>query len=137
MNIDTEIRADLGMAEPKNVLGGMLKTCCNDPVTGYYRTGACETGSDDHGAHVVCTQVTADFLAFLKKAGNDLVTPAPQYGFKGLKPGDQWCVCAASWKEALDEGVAAPIILSATHERALEYMSLEELQAHAIDFQNN
>jgi len=135
--LDQAQREKLGIDAPRNVIGGLLETCCSEPMTGFYRTGACETGRNDRGAHVVCTQVTTEFLDFLKKAGNDLITPAPQHNFTGLKPGDKWCVCAASWKDACDHGVAAPIVLSATHERALDYIALEELQANAIDFQNN
>ena len=96
------------MSNQRNVLGGLLKTCCTSPVTGFFRTGCCETDSTDHGAHVVCVEVTSEFLEHLKSAGNDLITPVPQFAFPGLKPGDKWCVCAASWKDALDAGVVAP-----------------------------
>ncbi|MCB9555318.1 MAG: DUF2237 domain-containing protein [Deltaproteobacteria bacterium] len=125
------------MSSQRNVLGGPLATCCTSPMTGFFRTGCCETSAADAGAHVVCTQVTPEFLAYLRARGNDLITPAPQFGFAGLKAGDRWCVCARSWKEAFDAGVAAPIVLAATHERALEFMTLEELKAHAIDFEGN
>jgi len=114
------------------VLGGKLKECGSAPLTGFFRDGCCNTGPDDHGVHVVCTRVTAEFLKFSKATGNDLSTPAPQFGFAGLQPGDRWCVCAARWKEALDAGQAAPVDLEATHESALQFMSLEELKAHAI-----
>ena len=116
----------------RNVLGGKLKECSRAPLTGFFRDGCCDTGPDDHGVHVVCTRVTAEFLSFSKATGNDLSTPAPQFGFAGLQPGDRWCVCAARWKEALDAGKAAPVDLEATHEGALQYMSLAELKAHAI-----
>ena len=116
----------------RNVLGGKLKECSRAPLTGFFRDGCCDTGPDDHGVHVVCTMVTAEFLSFSKATGNDLSTPAPQFGFAGLQPGDRWCVCAARWKEALDAGMAAPVDLEATHEGALQYMSLAELKAHAI-----
>lgn len=102
-------------------------------MTGFYRTGKCETGTNDSGRHVVCAQVTEEFLAFTKSRGNDLSTPFPVYNFPGLKPGDRWCLCASRWKEALDAGVASPIILAATHEATLEYVSLEELKEHALD----
>ncbi len=115
----------------KNVLGQPLRPCSHDPVTGFYRTGSCESGPDDVGCHAVCSEVTEEFLAFSKMAGNDLSTPRPEYGFPGLQPGDRWCVCAARWKEAYDAGVAPPVILQATSSAALEYVSLEELQQHA------
>jgi len=120
------------MAQAKNVLGGDLQVCCTAPMTGFYRDGSCNTGGGDFGAHVVCAQMTSEFLAFTKAKGNDLSTPAPQYHFPGLKPGDRWCLCASRWKEAMDEGVAPPIILTATHASALEYAALSELQAHAL-----
>ncbi len=115
----------------KNVLGGPLRSCCMDPITGFYRTGKCETGPEDLGAHVVCAEVTEAFLAFSRSLGNDLTTPNPELGFAGLRPGDRWCLCALRWKEALDAGVAPPVVLSATHEAALDYVSLDELRAHA------
>lgn len=117
----------------KNVFGKTLESCCTDPMTGFYRTGYCETGGDDHGLHVVCARMTAAFLRFTRTRGNDLSTPAPQYGFPGLKPGDRWCLCAARWKEAMEAGVAPPVVLAATHISALEFVSLEELEAHADD----
>ncbi len=115
----------------KNLLGRPLETCSSNPVTGFYRSGCCETGEDDHGLHVVCVQVTADFLAFSASRGNDLSTPRP--GFAGLRPGDRWCVCAARWKEALDAGVAPPVYLAGTHEDATAVCPREQLLAHAID----
>lgn len=121
------------MAEAKNVLGGKLETCCTSPMTGFYRTGTCETGPLDVGTHVICAQLTAAFLSFTKSRGNDLVTPAPEHGFPGLQPGDRWCLCATRWREALEAGVAPPVILAATHEAALRYVSLQDLKKHALD----
>lgn len=117
----------------RNVLGGPLAVCCTRPMTGFYRTGSCETGRDDAGSHTVCTQVTAEFLEFSAEAGNDLSTPRPEFGFPGLKPGDRWCVCAARWKEAADAGVSAPVVLASTHEAALRVVTLDELRAHALE----
>ena len=116
-----------------NVLGQPLLPCGLDPLTGFYRDGCCNTGYDDPGMHVVCVRVTREFLAFSKKAGNDLSTPAPAFGFPGLKPGDQWCLCAGRWKEALDAGAAPPVILSATHEETLAMLPLEALKRYAVD----
>ncbi|HEY9762858.1 MAG TPA: DUF2237 domain-containing protein [Trichocoleus sp.] len=115
----------------RNVLGGELECCCTSPMTGFYRDGFCSTGGGDVGAHVVCAQVTAEFLAFTKARGNDLSTPVPAFSFPGLKPGDRWCLCASRWKEALDAGAAPPVVLEATHALALEYVSLDELKQHA------
>lgn len=119
--------------DAKNVLGGPLQTCCNSPMTGFFRDGKCNTGGGDFGAHVVCARMTAEFLAFSKARGNDLITPAPHYSFPGLKPGDCWCLCASRWQEALEAGVAPQVNLAATHALALEYVSLEDLQRHALD----
>ncbi len=121
------------MISAKNVIGGELKTCCTSPMTGFFRTGKCETGAQDYGMHLVCAEVTADFLAFSQARGNDLSTPQPIYDFPGLKPGDCWCLCAARWKEALDAGIAPPILLAATHESMLNYIPIEVLKEHAID----
>jgi uncharacterized protein (DUF2237 family) len=121
------------MTEARNVLGGTLQTCCTSPMTGYYRDGKCNTGGGDYGAHLVCAQVTQQFLVFSKARGNDLSTPVPGFGFPGLKPGDRWCLCASRWKEALDDGMAPPVVLEATHASALEYVSISELQPYAID----
>ena len=121
------------MSKGTNVLGNTLETCCISPMTGFYRNGCCETGAGDQGVHVVCAQVTEEFLAFTQARGNDLSTPMPMFGFPGLKPGDKWCLCAARWKEALDAGVAPPVVLSATHAAALEYVSLTELKQYALD----
>ena len=116
-----------------NVLGTELQPCSTDPLTGFYRDGCCTTGGDDSGVHTVCALMTEEFLAFSAEMGNDLSTPQPAFGFGGLKPGDQWCLCASRWKEALDHGTAPPVVLAATHMATLEYASLEELKAHAID----
>ncbi|MEM6349911.1 MAG: DUF2237 domain-containing protein [Cyanobacteria bacterium P01_D01_bin.14] len=115
--------------EAKNVLGGALQTCCTDPLTGFYRDGSCHTGPQDVGVHVVCARVTEAFLSYTKAQGNDLSTPRSY--FPGLKPGDRWCLCAARWKEALEDGFAPPVVLESTHEAALKHVSLETLQAHA------
>ncbi len=118
---------------PKNVLGGPLQSCSERPLTGFYRDGCCNTGDDDLGAHVVCVRVTAEFLAFSQARGNDLTTPHPEFGFRGLKSGDKWCLCAARWVEALQEGVAPQLVLAATHEVMLEYAPLAELKKYAVD----
>lgn len=117
----------------KNVLGTDLVDCGRDPVTGYYRDGCCRTGRGDVGLHIVCARVTDAFLAFSKSRGNDLSTPVPQYGFPGLRDGDAWCLCVLRWKEALEAGCAPPVVLEATHVSALEFVDLEDLQAHAWD----
>ena len=117
----------------RNVLGGDLIPCSADPLTGFYRTGCCETGPDDHGSHTVCIRVTDSFLAFSREAGNDLSTPMPQYGFPGLQEGDQWCLCAPRWQEAFMNGHAPRVVLHATHEGALQHCSLDDLKAHAVD----
>jgi uncharacterized protein len=121
------------MAEDTNVLGGRLEPCSVEPRTGFYRDGCCNTGPEDLGLHVVCARMTAGFLAFSKAQGNDLSTPQPGVGFPGLKPGDRWCLCAARWREALDAGVAPPVVLSATHEETLAVVPLDALKKHAID----
>ncbi|MBE8966923.1 MAG: DUF2237 domain-containing protein [Nostoc sp.] len=120
------------MTDAKNVIDGNLEVCCTSPVTGFYRDGFCRTGGQDFGSHVVCAQVTSEFLEFTKSQGNDLSTPVPDFNFPGLKPGDRWCLCASRWQEALEAGVAPPVILSATHARALEVVSLDELKKHAL-----
>ena len=121
------------MSPHKNVLGTELQPCSHDPLTGFYRTGDCATGPDDLGCHAVCAELTESFLEFSKTMGNDLSTPRPELGFAGLKPGDRWCVCAARWKEALDHGEAPPVILEATHEAALQYVSRSILEEYALD----
>lgn len=115
----------------RNVLGTALQACSYDPLTGYFRDGCCHTREDDSGSHVICARVTEAFLAFSLKRGNDLITPRPEWRFAGLKPGDRWCLCASRWKEALDAGVAPPVVLAACHERALDFVSLADLEAHA------
>ena len=117
-----------------NVLGTTLQPCCFDPKTGYFRDGYCKTRMDDAGTHVVCAVVTQEFLTFTKSRGNDLETPFPQYDFPGLKSGDKWCLCVLRWKEALDAGVAPPIVLESTHKVALKYITLEDLKSHSIDY---
>ncbi len=116
----------------RNVLGGPLIPCSTDPLTGFYRDGKCNVGPDDIGCHAVCCVVTEEFLAFSRASGNDLSTPMPVYGFPGLKQGDRWCVCAGRWKEALDAGYACPIILEATSEAALQYVSRAILEEYAL-----
>ncbi|MHC0062098.1 DUF2237 family protein [Nostoc sp. UIC 10890] len=120
------------MTDAKNVIDGNLEVCCTSPMTGFYRDGLCRTGGQDFGSHVVCAQVTSEFLEFTKSQGNDLSTAVPDFNFPGLKPGDRWCLCASRWQEALEAGVAPPVILSATHARALEVVSLDELKKHAL-----
>jgi uncharacterized protein len=122
------------MKEPSvNVLGQPLLPCSTDPVTGFYRNGCCDTGQSDRGQHTVCAIMTAEFLAFSKYLGNDLSTPRPEYGFAGLKPGDQWCLCAARFLQAHEEGVAPQIRLDSTHLRTLDVVTLEILRAYAQD----
>jgi uncharacterized protein (DUF2237 family) len=116
----------------KNVLGTTLQTCSLDPLTGFTRTGCCETGPQDNGSHTVCAQVTEEFLIFSASKGNDLTTPRPEYGFEGLQPGDRWCLCASRWHEAAEAGFAPPVILEATHEKCLERVSLADLKYHEL-----
>jgi len=117
---------------PINVLGTPLLACSLDPKTGWYRDGCCNTDDDDLGSHTVCARVTDAFLEFIHMQGNDLITPNPGFGFPGLRDGDQWCVCAASWRQAYLAGVACPVILESTHAAALESVKLEELMEHAL-----
>jgi uncharacterized protein (DUF2237 family) len=119
------------MSNAKNVLGTPLRMCSESPLTGFYRNGCCDSGPGDDGLHLVCAQMTAEFLAFSREQGNDLTTPAEHFDFPGLKPGDRWCVCALRWKEAFQEGVAPPVFLESTHISALEFLELEDLQSHA------
>lgn len=121
------------MTEPKNVLGTKLIACCTSPMTGYYRDGYCRTGGQDYGVHVICAQMSPVFLNFTKSQGNDLSTPIPQYNFPGLEPGDRWCLCASRWQEALEVGVAPRVILEATHVRALEIVSFNDLKQYALN----
>lgn len=121
------------IAASVNVLGGRLESCSMDPVTGFFRNGCCDTGPEDHGLHTVCAEMTMEFLAFSKYLGNDLSTPRPEYGFRGLKPGDRWCLCAARFLQAHDEGAAPRIHLAATHRRTLEVVPLDILRLYAAD----
>jgi uncharacterized protein len=122
-------------SDDKNVLGGTLSACSMSPLTGFYRDGCCNTGPEDRGLHVVCAQMTAGFLRFARSRGNDLITPAPEFGFPGLKPGDRWCVCAATWREAFEASVACPVVLAATNEETLAVIPLDALKQHALDLQ--
>ena len=121
------------MSSEHNVLGGPLEPCGTDPMTGFYRDGCCNTGPEDLGNHTVCAVVSGEFLAHQRNVGNDLSTPRPEFGFAGLRPGDRWCVCAERWWQAYEDGAAAPVVLAATHTRALDVVPLEALQAHAVD----
>lgn len=117
---------------PKNVLGTELQPCCLEPVTGFFRDGYCRTGVDDLGVHIVCAVMTEEFLDFSKRMGNDLTTPIPEYEFRGLQPGDRWCLCVSRWVEAWQAGKAPPVILESTHLAAIEFTDLEELKRHAV-----
>jgi uncharacterized protein len=124
----------MARSSQRNLLGQALEPCSTEPLTGWFRTGCCETDETDVGRHVVCIAVTEAFLAFSKQRGNDLSTPRP--GFPGLAPGDRWCVCAARWKEAHDAGVAPPVFLAGTHESAVEVCDRDALLSHALDAHN-
>lgn len=115
----------------RNVLGGPLRACSFAPLTGFFRDGCCRTRGEDEGLHVICARVTQEFLSYSLSQGNDLITPRPEWRFPGLKPGDRWCVCAARWMQAWKAGVAPPVVLDCTHEKALEVVPLEVLQAYA------
>jgi uncharacterized protein (DUF2237 family) len=117
----------------RNVLGGELEPCGVDPLTGFFRDGDCATGPEDLGSHTICAVMTSEFLAHQQSIGNDLITPMPEYMFPGLAPGDRWCVTAVNWLRAHHDGVAAPVVLASTHERALEIVPLSALQEHAVD----
>ena len=119
--------------EQRNVYGEPLKSCSERPLTGFFRTGCCHTGPEDFGLQTVCVEVTAEFLAFSKAAGNDLSTPQPEFGFPGLNPRDRWCLCAARWRDAFEAGKAPRVILGATHEATLELVKLGDLKRYAID----
>jgi uncharacterized protein (DUF2237 family) len=121
------------MNDQRNVLGEPLEICSSDPLTGFTRSGECATGPQDSGSHTVCARMTREFLDLSLAHGNDLITPQPEYGFPGLKPGDRWCLCAARWQEALEAGAAPRVALRATHADALEVVSLADLKAHAVD----
>ena len=116
-----------------NVFDEEIESCCNITKTGFFRNGKCESSKEDIGLHTVCAVVTNKFLNFSKEQGNDLITPAPQYNFPGLKPGDKWCVCALRWKEAFDAGCAPEVILEATHEKSLDYVNLDDLISMSSD----
>jgi uncharacterized protein (DUF2237 family) len=120
--------------EARNVLGGPLASCSEDPLTGWFRDGCCRTDELDFGRHTVCAIMTEDFLAFTRSRGNDLSTPMPENGFPGLKSGDRWCLCVDRWREALTAGIAPPVVLAATHISALDAVSLDDLEAHSLDF---
>lgn len=127
------IRQATPASKEKNVLGRDLEICSVSPMTGFYRTGCCETGEEDVGSHTICAVMTKEFLLFSRQRGNDLSTPAPHFGFPGLRDGDRWCLCAERWREALEAGAAPKVVLAATHEAALEVVSLEDLKRHAVD----
>jgi uncharacterized protein (DUF2237 family) len=116
-----------------NVLGEPLLACSDDPVTGFFRDGCCNTSDQDVGMHTVCVRVTTEFLEFSRFRGNDLSTPMPEFGFPGLKPGDQWCLCAARWQEALESGAAPRVVLQATHAATLRVVKLQDLKKYALD----
>lgn len=127
---------DLRLADV-NVLGGTLEPCSRSPMTGFFRNGCCSTGPLDQGMHVVCVQVTQEFLAYSLSAGNDLSTPHPEWEFPGLKEGDRWCLCALRWREALHAGVAPKVYLQSTHQAVLRVVSLSDLQKYALDWVDN
>ena len=120
------------MSDPRNVLGTPLVPCAFDPLTGFYRDGCCRTDAHDFGSHVICAKVTVGFLNQQMERGNDLITPRPEHRFRGLEPGDRWCVCALRWREALHAGHVPPVVLECTHERALDFIELDVLKAHAL-----
>ena len=123
----------IDMDESRNVYGEPLETCSEKPLTGFFRDGCCNTSDQDTGSHTVCVKLTREFLEFSRFRGNDLSTPVPEFGFPGLKPGDRWCLCAARWKEAHEAGMAPRVYLRATHERALEIVSLDVMRKFAAD----
>lgn len=116
-----------------NIFGEPLQTCCTDPMTGFHRDGSCRTSVQDVGRHVICAEMTEEFLQYSKSRGNDLITPRPEYDFPGLEPGDRWCLCAGRWKEALDADVAPPVVLASTEVTALDVVSRDTLVEHALD----
>ncbi len=121
------------MDDQRNVLGGELQPCGSDPVTGFYRDSCCSVGPEDVGVHGVCAVMTPEFLAQQRQTGNDLVTPRPEFGFTGLRPGDRWCVVALRWRQAYGDGVAAPVVLASTNERVLEVIPIAALRENAVD----
>jgi len=118
--------------QTRNILGSALVPCSYDPLTGFYRDGCCKTDAHDAGSHVICAKVTQEFLDFSVTVGNDLSTPRPEYRFAGLRAGDRWCLCARRWQQAFEAGVAPPVVLESTHERALDFVTLGQLQAYAL-----
>jgi uncharacterized protein (DUF2237 family) len=118
--------------QARNILGSALVPCSYDPLTGFYRDGCCKTDAHDAGSHVICAKVTQEFLDFSVTVGNDLSTPRPEYRFAGLRAGDRWCLCARRWQQAFEAGVAPPVVLESTHERALDFVTLTQLQAYAL-----
>ncbi|HEY1363901.1 MAG TPA: DUF2237 domain-containing protein [Xanthobacteraceae bacterium] len=130
---DDRARGERRRSTARNVLGEPLDACSMSPMTGFYRDGCCNTGSEDMGSHTVCAVMTAEFLAFSKSRGNDLSMPMPQLGFPGLEPGDRWCLCAPRWQEALEAGRAPRVVLRASHEGALEHCALADLKRFAVD----
>ena len=122
------------MSQTSNVLGEPLQPCSFSPLTGFFRDCCCHTGPGDHGLHTVCMQATEEFLRYSKAVGNDLSTPVPEYEFPGLRPGDQWCLCVTRWQQALAAGCAPRVVLAATHLSALEFVALEDLKRHALDW---
>jgi uncharacterized protein len=119
-------------SDAKNVLGKNLENCSNDPMTGFFRDGCCRTGADDQGLHLVCAEMTEEFLNFSRSRGNDLIQAVPAFQFPGLKAGDRWCLCVQRWKEAFEAGVAPRIVLESTHISTLEFVDLSDLEDHAI-----
>jgi uncharacterized protein (DUF2237 family) len=124
---------DTGQVTERNVLGEALQACGADPMTGFFRDGCCSTGPEDLGSHTICAVVTAEFLDHQRSIGNDLSTPQPRYGFPGLSPGDRWCVTAANWARAFNDGVAAPVVLASTNEAVLSVVPLAALREQAVD----
>lgn len=133
LNVEAAMSSDNQTKEPKNVYGEELKPCCFDPLTGYFRDGYCRTVKQDVGTHVICAEVTDEFLKFTLSRGNNLIQPSPQYNFPGLKHGDKWCLCALRWKEALENNVAPPVDLDATDVKALDYVSIKTLEGYSLD----
>ncbi len=131
--MDAAASGILASVSDRNVLGGPLETCGEDPLTGFYRDGCCRTGPEDLGSHTICAVVTAEFLEHQRSIGNDLSTPVPEYRFPGLRPGDRWCVTAANWLRAHHDGAAAYVVLASTHEGALAIVPLEILQQYSVD----
>jgi uncharacterized protein (DUF2237 family) len=122
------------VSDARNVLGGLLQVCSVSPMTGFARDGVCHTGPQDVGSHTVCAQMTDAFLQYAQSRGNDLLTPVPEYGFPGLKVGDRWCMCAARWLEAAEDGMAPPVVLDATHAHTLQTIALADLKYHALRY---